>query len=179
MSVLGRMIPEHEGAGEVGMPEGMWSREEAMHWSALALAPGGKGSKESREDGRLTGDEVKELNLRGTQLVTMLACQSGRGAVSSGQGVYGIRRALLQAGAETVASTLWSVEEGSASELVRRYYEKLLSPGGKGRVEAMQEAMKEVRGMKEHPEYSHPYYWAPFIVMGQDGPLHPPKRPAL
>jgi CHAT domain-containing protein len=105
----------------------------------------------------------------------VLACQSGQGALSLGQGVYGLRRAFLQAGAETVVSTLWSVEEESATELMKRYTHKLVSQPNKGRVETMEEAMKELR---EQERYRHPYYWVPFVVMGMDGPLRPPLAAA-
>lgn len=148
-----------------------WNFEVAMHRSALALTPGRDAASDSWQDGWLTGEEARALRLRGTQLVTLLACESGRGAASSGQGIFGLRRALLQAGAETVVSTLWSVEERSASELVRRYVSKLLQQK-RDRVEALTEAMQELRGQ---PAYQHPYYWAPFIVMGLNGPLRPPQ----
>ena len=156
---------------DVRTPQGLWDIEEAMHRSALALAPGRDAATDPRQDGWLTGEEVRELKLQGTQLVTLLACVSGRGGVGPGQGVYGLRRAFLQAGAQTVVSTLWSVEETSASKLVARYYIKLLSPDRPARVAAMEEAMKELR---TQDRYKHPYFWAPFVVMGMDGPLCPP-----
>ena len=149
----------------------VWDENVAMHRSVLVLTPETQASTDNRQDGWLTGVEARQLRLRGTQLVTVLACESGRGAISSGQGVYGLRRAFLQAGAETVVSTLWSVQERSASELVKKYFDKLLHQK-KGRVEAMEEAMKELRS---DPQYQHPFYWAPFIVMGLDGPLRLPR----
>lgn len=148
-----------------------WDAEDAMQRSALALMPGKQAQTDSRQDGWLTGAEVRELNLRGTQLVTVLACQSGKGGLSLGQGVYGLRRAFLQAGAETVVSTLWSVDEPSATELVKQYIHKLINTPDQERIAAMEEAMKE---MRNQPKYKHPYYWAPFVVMGMDGPLRPP-----
>lgn len=147
-----------------------WDSDTAMHRSALALTPGRDADTDTWQDGWLTGEEARTLRLQGTQLVTLLACESGRGAISSGQGVYGLQRALLQAGAETVVLALWSIEEQSASELVRRYLLKLLKQK-KGRIEAMEEAMRELR---RQPAYQHPYYWAPFIVVGMDGPLRLP-----
>lgn len=89
--------------------------EEGMHRSALALTPG-KRPTDAKDDGFLTAEEVQQLELRGTQLVTMLACEGGIGAVGQGQGVYGLRRAFEQAGVETVVSTLWSVDEPSAAK---------------------------------------------------------------
>ena len=108
------------------------------------------------------------MNLQGTKLVMLLACKGAAGGLSFGQGVYGLRRAVLQAGAETVVGTLWSVEEKSASELAKKYMTKLWTDKKATRVGAMEAAMKE---MRKDPRYSHPHYWAPFVVMGMDGPL--------
>ncbi len=112
----------------------------------------------------VTALELAGLNLWGTQLVVLSACDTGRGDVKRGQGVYGLRRALVVAGAETVVTSLWKVNDGTTSELMESYYRYLLA--GEGRVTALREAMRELR--KKRP---HPYYWAPFIAMGQDAPL--------
>jgi len=142
--------------------------EELMNASGLMMMPGPDGSKDSKQDGRLTAVEVREMNLQGTKLVMLLACKGAAGGLSFGQGVYGLRRAVLQAGAETVVGTLWSVEEKSASELAKNYMTKLWTDKKATRVGAMEAAMKE---MRKDPRYSHPHYWAPFVVMGMDGPL--------
>jgi CHAT domain-containing protein/Tfp pilus assembly protein PilF len=142
--------------------------EELMNSAGLMMMPGPTASTDSKQDGRLTGVEVREMNLQGTKLVMLLACNGAAGGVSFGQGVYGLRRAVLQAGAETVVGTLWSVEEKSASDLAKRYMTKLWTDKKATRVGAMEEAMKELR---QDPRYSHPHYWAPFVVMGMDGPL--------
>jgi CHAT domain-containing protein len=67
--------------------------------------------------------------------------------------------------------TLWSVEEKSASELAKKYMTKLWTDKKATRVGAMEAAMRE---MRKDPRYSHPHYWAPFVVMGMDGPLQNP-----
>ena len=145
--------------------------EELMNSSGLMMTPGLQASTDTKQDGRLTAVEVREMNLQGTKLVMLLACKGAAGGLSFGQGVYGLRRAVLQAGAETVVGTLWSVEEKSASELAKKYMTKLWTDKKATRVGAMEEAMKEMRNDKDHPEYRHPHYWAPFVVMGMDGPL--------
>jgi CHAT domain-containing protein len=142
--------------------------EELMYDSGLMMMRGPKGSDDPKQDGRLTAVEVREMNLQGTKLVMLLACKGAAGGLSFGQGVYGLRRAVLQAGAETVVGTLWSVEEKSASELVKTYMTKLWTDKTATRVGAMEAAMKE---MRKDPRYSHPHYWAPFVVTGMDGPL--------
>lgn len=87
-----------------------------------------------------------------------------------GHGVYGLRRAFLVAGAETLVTSLWPASDAATGNLMQLYYQKLLKEK-KGRLAAMQEAMKQMR--KKH---QHPYYWAPFLVIGSDGPMRPPVR---
>ena len=131
---------------------------------AGAGAPRDGASARGQEASLVTALELAGLDLWGTQLVVLSACDTGRGDVKRGQGVYGLRRALVVAGAETVVTSLWKVNDGTTAELMEGYYRKLLA--GEGRVSALHEAMKELRQKRPHP-----YYWAPFIATGQDGPL--------
>ena len=143
----------------------------AMNRSALVLADAARGasSPDSAHDGLLTADEARSLDLDGTQLVVLSACETGRGGLSTGQGVYGLRRAFLVAGAETLVTSLWRVNDAATGELMTAYYQKLLDKKQPGdRLGAMVEAMQELR---RKPGHSHPYYWAPFLVIGSDGPL--------
>lgn len=148
----------------------------AMSQSALILAGvvQAQSATSSDHDGLLTAEEARSLDLFGTQLVVLSACQTGQGTLSAGQGVYGLRRAFLVAGAETLVSSLWRVDDAATGNLMVSYYRKLLDKEKPGdRVGAMQEAMAEMRAK---PGRSHPYYWAPFVVLGQDGPLRRPKK---
>jgi CHAT domain-containing protein len=135
--------------------------------SALALA--GAARAEPRptadQDGLLTAEEVRSLNLWGTELVVLSACESGRGAVSTGQGVYGLRRAFFVAGAETLVIGLWQVADQETGDLMGLYYQKLILERYL-RVGAMRAAMQQMRSRKPHP-----YYWAPFLVLGLDAPF--------
>ena len=116
-------------------------------------------------NGLVTALEVAGMNLWGTQLVVLSACDTGRGDVSNlGQGVYGLRRAVMVAGAETLLTSLWKVDDKATRDLMERYYKNLLK--GRGRSDAMREAALQLR--KSHP---HPYYWAPFIPIGRAAPL--------
>jgi CHAT domain-containing protein/Tfp pilus assembly protein PilF len=115
----------------------------------------------------VTALELAGLDLWGTQLVVLSACDTGRGDVQPGQGVYGLRRALVVAGAESVVSSLWKVSDGSTPELINTYYRNLLA--GQGRASALREAMRAFRAA--HPR-SHPHDWAAFIALGSDAPLH-------
>ncbi len=132
------------------------ARTPAASESSLAPAP--------LDDMLVTALELAGLNLWGTQLVVLSACDTGRGDVKLGQGVYGLRRAFLVAGAETVVMSLWKVNDETTSALMEAYYRHLLA--GQGRAAALREAMRELR--RTHP---HPHHWAPFIAMGRDTPL--------
>jgi CHAT domain-containing protein/tetratricopeptide (TPR) repeat protein len=131
---------------------------------ARAPNPSGDDSRSSMEDSLVTALEIAGMNLWGTQLVVLSACDTGKGGVKLGQGVYGLRRAFTVAGAETVVTSLWRVNDDTTQELMKDYYQQLLS--GQGRAHALREAMEVVRA--HHP---HPYYWAPFIVVGNSAPL--------
>jgi CHAT domain-containing protein/Tfp pilus assembly protein PilF len=112
----------------------------------------------------VTALELAGLNLWGTQLVVLSACDTGRGDVKLGQGVYGLRRSLVVAGAETVVMSLWKVNDETTQALMERYYRNLLE--GQGRATALREAMRSLRLSEVHP-----HYWAPFIAVGSDAPL--------
>jgi CHAT domain-containing protein len=88
----------------------------------------------------VTALELAGLNLWGTQLVVLSACGTGRGDVQLGQGVYGLRRALIVAGAETVVMSLWKVTDETTRSLMEAYYTNLLA--GQGRASALREAMR-------------------------------------
>lgn len=151
------------------------SRDLSLSHSALVLAGAAKAATalDAADDGLLTGEEARSLSLFGTQLVVLSACDTGRGSVKAGQGVYGLRRAFLAAGAQTVVMSLWPVSDTSTQGLMQRYYRLLLDDKApRGRISALTEAMQAVKRL--HP---HPYYWAPFIANGLDAPLH--ARPAV
>jgi CHAT domain-containing protein/tetratricopeptide (TPR) repeat protein len=132
---------------------------------ANTQAPSGSSlASSSLESSLVTALELAGLNLWGTQLVVLSACDTGRGDVKVGQGVYGLRRAFLVSGTETVVMSLWKVEDETTSRLMQAYYRNLMV--GQGRAEALREAMRSVRQSQPHP-----HYWAPFIAMGRDTPL--------
>ncbi|QRN99232.1 CHAT domain-containing protein [Archangium violaceum] len=132
--------------------------------SGLVLSGATTQEPHSPDSSLVTALELASLDLWGTELVVLSACETGRGDVKLGQGVYGLRRALISAGAETVVSSLWKVNDDTTHQLMQGYYRHLLA--GKPRVSALREAMLELRQL--HP---HPYAWAPFIALGRDAPL--------
>jgi CHAT domain-containing protein len=139
--------------------------------SGLLLAGAGAPASSTRgatppssDNALVTALELAGLDLWGTQLVVLSACDTGRGDVKLGQGVYGLRRAFLVAGAETVVTSLWKVDDETTSSLMETYYRNLLA--GQGRSTALREAMRALRETRPHP-----HYWAPFIALGRDTPL--------
>jgi CHAT domain-containing protein len=132
--------------------------------SGLVLSGAAAQQPHSPDGSLVTALELAGLDLWGTELVVLSACETGRGDIKLGQGVYGLRRALLSAGAETVVSSLWKVNDDTTRQLMQGYYRHLLA--GEPRVSALRAAMLELR--QAHP---HPSAWAPFIALGRDAPL--------
>ena len=122
------------------------------------------------QDGILTALETTTLNLTGTKLVVLSACDTSLGQDKTGEGVYGFRRALVIAGSESQVMSLWKVEDNATKDLMIAYYQKVLGKQGKqqGRSEALRQTQLEMlRGGK----YQHPYYWAAFIPSGDWRPM--------
>jgi CHAT domain-containing protein len=136
------------------------NKENPLLRSGLALA-GINLRKSGTEDGVLTALEAAGLNLRGTKLVVLSACETGVGDVANGEGVYGLRRALAIAGAESQLISLWKVNDLGTKDLMVSYYKRLMN--NVGRSEAVRQTQLE---MLQHPKYQHPYYWAAFIPSG-------------
>lgn len=89
--------------------------------SGLALAGANARRSGATEDGILTALEVAQMDLHGTQLVMLSACKTGVGDVQNGEGIYGLRRALVLAGAETQVTSLWQVDDDATKDLMVGY----------------------------------------------------------
>jgi CHAT domain-containing protein len=125
--------------------------------SALVLSrtPGG------REDGLLQGFEIFDLKLQ-ADLVVLSACETGLGQELRGEGVIGLTRAFLHAGADRVAATLWEVADRSTADLMSAFYRQVA--GAAPASDALRKAkLKMVAGGR----YAHPYYWAAFVLVGE------------
>lgn len=130
--------------------------------SGLALSGANLLSSDSGENGILTSLEVAGLDLWGTKLVVLSACDTGVGEVKNGDGVYGLRRALTLSGAETQLISLWPVSDVGTKDLMSEYYYFLQA--GEGRSEALRKVqLKMLKDVKR----KHPFYWASFIPSGQ------------
>ena len=128
--------------------------------SGLALAGANQG-RSGDDDGILTAMEAAGLDLWGTRLVVLSACDTGVGEVKNGDGVYGLRRALVLAGSESQMISLWPVSDRSTRDLMAGYYQRLMA--GQGRSAALREVQRQM--LRSKPR-GHPYYWASFIQSG-------------
>jgi CHAT domain-containing protein len=129
--------------------------------SGLALADANRRNG-IKDDGILTALEASGLNLWGTKLVVLSACDTGLGEVRNGEGVYGLRRAFVLAGTESLVMSLWSVSDFVTRELMTNYYKNLKN--GMSRNAALRQVQLE---MLKAPNRRHPFYWASFIQSGE------------
>ena len=113
------------------------------------------------EDGVLLAEEIATMDLTGTDLVVLSACETGLGEITS-EGVFGLQRAFKKAGVQTLIMSLWKVDDNATSLFMRTFYKQWL--GGKSKHAAFLDAQAAVRECKES-DYSNPYYWASFIML--------------
>jgi CHAT domain-containing protein len=113
-------------------------------------------------DGFLRTDEIFNLRL-GTPLVMLSACETGLGREKRGEGVIGLTRAFMYAGSPTVGVSLWSVADRSTAELMADFYRNRLGRESMSAPGAMRAAQQKMIAGKK---YSAPFYWAPFVLVG-------------
>ena len=105
------------------------------------------------------------LDLLDTELVVLSACETGLGEVRIGEGVFGLRRSFVLAGARTLVMSLWKVPDRQTQELMEEFYRRVLA--GEPRADALRKAQMSIRA-----GYPDPFYWGAFICQGEPGPLH-------
>jgi len=160
LATHGFFLPDKPSATNADEDAAAFRTDNPLVRAGLALA-GANHLRSGEEDGVLTAFEAAGLDLYGTKLVVLSACETGVGEARSGEGVYGLRRALAMAGAETTVMSLWQVDDVATRALMTGYYDRLAQGGG--RAESMRQASLAI---KARPNYEHPFYWASFIVSG-------------
>lgn len=120
----------------------------------------------SEEDGIIFLNEVYNLELN-ARLVTLSACETGLGKISRGEGIIGLTRALLYAGAQNVQVSLWKVADSSTQGLMLNFYANLLNKKSDEMIaESLREAKLSMINNKSS-KFSGPFYWSPFVLIGQ------------
>ena len=135
-----------------------------------------------RGDGILTAEELAGLDMSATELVVLSACETGLGEVAGGEGVMGLQRAFALAGARSVVSTFWSVEDAASLALMTEFYRELWQ-NKRSKADALRQAQltmlsrydvqtKQLRDERENEETLGtdeplpPFYWAAFTLSG-------------
>ena len=139
--------------------------------SGLALAGANNALEEgtsnmaSQSDGILTAHEISGLNFMGTDLATLSACESGVGAVTSGEGVFGLCRAFKHAGVESLIMSLWKVPDKESAELMEQFYTHWLS--GETKLDALRaSSLTLIEKCRDTYGTAHPVLWGGFILFG-------------
>lgn len=116
------------------------------------------------EDGVLTAEDITGIDLSNTELVVLSACHTGEGDIHVGEGVFGLRRSFVLAGARTLVMSLWTVADEQTQKLMAAFYRGLVH--GQPRGEALRTAQLQIKS-----EHSDPYFWGSFICQGDPGKL--------
>lgn len=112
-----------------------------------------------RYDGLLSAYELNQKNLENIELIVLSACETGLGEIKNGEGVFGLQRAILSAGAKSIIMSLWTVNDNSTKELMIEFYKNYLQT--KNKREALHLAQ-----LKTLKKFNHPYFWGAFIYLG-------------
>ncbi len=130
--------------------------------SSGLLLSGGQISGDTTGEGKFTADEIVGLDLHKCNLVTLSACETGLGKKMSGQGVIGLRSAILGAGAHSILMSLWKVDDDATCQLMTEFYTNILA-NHLSPVDSLSRAQETVRKVAK---WEHPYYWAGWVLAG-------------
>jgi CHAT domain-containing protein len=113
------------------------------------------------QDGFLRLDQIYNLNLN-SELVVLSACQTALGKDIRGEGLVGLTRGFMYAGAKRVVASLWKVDDAATAEFMRRFYQSVL----KKKLSAAAALRQTQNEMREVPRFRSPYFWAGFTLQG-------------
>lgn len=143
---------------------GISQNNDYMLWSGLVFAGGNNTWKGlpvpmNVEDGILTADEISRLDLSGTELLVLSACETARGHIDPVEGVWGLQRAFKQAGVKTILMTLWKVPDSTTALFMDHFYHNVINGL------TIHDALKSAQNYLIENGANDPFYWAPFIVL--------------
>ena len=135
--------------------------------SGIVLAGVNPALQAGRSDGVMTAEKILSVKLRGTDLVVLSACETGLGDVQVGEGVYGLRRAFLQAGTKSLVMSLWAVPDAETKELMTLFYQNVLSNKLPRNQALRQAALQQMAVVRQRYGSPNPYYWGAFVFLGE------------
>ena len=151
-------------AGRPAVPDPML--RSGLYFAGADRTRAGERPAAGLEDGVLTALEASQLHLQGTELVVLSACETGLGQQQNGEGVFGLRRGLQEAGAQRVLMSMWPVPDRETQELMTLFYQQWL--GGLDPHDALRQAqLKERETVRQRYGRDLPYYWGAFVLVGR------------
>ena len=140
--------------------------ENPLLLSGIALAGANRGAPGSEEDGILTAEEVVSMDLSGVDWAVLSACKTGVGAIHTGEGIFGLRRAFRIAGARTLISSLWPVEDNATRKWMVALYRARFASGLSTAAAARQASLEVLAEGRREGKIAHPFFWAAFLAAG-------------
>ncbi|MEL6558808.1 MAG: CHAT domain-containing tetratricopeptide repeat protein [Bacteroidota bacterium] len=134
---------------------------DALMRSGIVLSDEGESKNNEisqSDDGLVTAYEISTLDFPATEIVVLSACETGLGEIKTGEGVYGLQRSFLIAGAKSVIMSLWKVDDSATKEFMISFYNNWLSSGNKH--ESFNQAKRQLKS-----KYPEPYYWGAFVLI--------------
>jgi CHAT domain-containing protein len=147
---------------------GVVERGHDQSLAGLVLASGASPKRDTATDGMLQLFEIYDLRLD-CDLAVLSACETSAGAYVEGEGVYALSRGFLAAGARGVVASLWSVEDTSTAALVGDFFTTLAAADRRGEQADAARALRDAkRRLRAKPQWSAPFFWAPFVLTSRD-----------
>jgi CHAT domain-containing protein len=137
-------------------------------FASLVLTPPAAETADPNADGFLQLHEIYELKLAGVDLAILSACDTNRGKMMDNEGVFALSRGFLAAGAHRVIASQWAVNDDSTAQLMSALFRQVVDDERNARPVDFGRAMRDARrAIRSQPQWSHPYYWAPFVLTGR------------